>query len=154
MSASASTISSSDDPVTPYVDTNFYSHDERVTLPALLVKLTTYNPPFTLCVCGVLASFYRGMGAMRRSDKFLSNRMMRHRVMWQFAAFSFLVGKEYLNIVNAERDMQRRGAERLSRGELPLYLADPRLEHTVQMSRLTQSGWGGRPTPPKEVPLK
>ena len=129
----------------PYQDPNFYSHDERVTLPTLLVKITTYNPPFSLCVIGVVASFYRGMGALRRGDKFLSNRMMRHRVGWQFLAFSFLVGKEYLAIVQAERATQRRGEERAASGQLPGYLADPRLEDTVNASRMALAGFGGKP---------
>ena len=72
----------------PFRDLTYYSHDERVTLPALLIKLVTYNPPFTACVVGVLVSFYRGLHAMRAADRMLSNRMMRHRVLFQFSGFS------------------------------------------------------------------
>ena len=150
----------------PYRDANYYSHDERMTLPALLIRLATYNPPFTACVLGVLVSFYRGLGAMRRSDRMLSNQMMRHRVIFQFSGFSFLIGKEYLNVVYAEADMDRKGAERRQRGEHPSYLEDVRLEDTVNAARLANAGWGGKPsggggarkfavTPiPEQAPLK
>lgn len=128
----------------PYRDANYYSHDERLTLPALLMRLVQYNPPFTVCVLGVLVSFYRGLHAMRASDRVLSNRMMRHRVLFQFSGFSFLIGKEFLNVVNAEAEMERRGQERRQRG-LPAYLSDDRLEDAVQAARLTNAGWGGKP---------
>ena len=132
-------------PDTPYRDPSYYSHDERLTLPALLIRLATYNPPFTACVLGVLVSFYRGLHAMRASDRVLSNRMMRHRVIFQFSGFSFLIGKEYLNVVNAEAEMERKGVERRQRGAIPRYLEDPRLEDMVNAARLTNAAWGGRP---------
>jgi hypothetical protein len=91
---------------------------------------------------------------MRAADRMLSNRMMRHRVIFQFSGFSFLIGKEYLNVVNAEAEMERKGVERRQRGLFPAYLEDPRLEDAVDMARLATAGWGGRPAAPKAPVLK